>query len=114
MLNMIHLDVSLLRMFPTAIGRIPPSFFNPACKVAPHKNGATTSGTFPAAMQFTRSVILPITLSSLFGTLFLRNTFKCSALNPSGPGAVPFLNDLMALTTSLCEKDICCRSRSAG
>ena len=57
-------------------------------------------------MQFTSLVMAEVALSVLLGGADLEATFRCSALRPEGPGADPFLKDLVELNTWVWEKAI--------
>ena len=92
---MMTLEVSLLRTSPTATGRNPPDFLMTAKRLAPNRNGATSSETLPAAMQLTSLVMAPKAAAPLPSPLPFAS-FKCSALSPEGPAAVPALKLLTA------------------
>ena len=81
------------------MGRCPPSFFNPAKRLAPPMKGATSSDSSPLARKLTRAARTDWNLLDLFWDTAARASFRCSGLIPSGPGAVPFLKDLMAFLT---------------
>ena len=102
-----HLSTAALgsqppNMLPTALGRIPPLFFSPACSLAPQRKGATLSGTSPAAITLTNLVKASSAAPSLPGVGILMAALICSALMPSGPGAVPFLKDIAGVSDFPC------------
>ena len=94
-----HLATIRRRMFPTAMGRTPPSFFRPAWSLAPQRNGATLAGTSPFSIALTRRVRLASALSLLAGAS-LRASLTCSGLRPDRPPADPFRKRWTALKTA--------------
>ena len=90
------LETRRRRTSPTAMGRWPPSFLLMAKRFALQKKIATDGGRFPAANLLTKRVRATAQLSPRACAGAVRANFRCSARNPEGPGAVPFLKDRTA------------------
>ena len=87
------------RMSPTAIGLKLLSFFKPACRRAPQRNGATEGGSFPAAIALMTLHSCVSALLDLFGAVAFSITIRCSGLKPETPGALPLWKVLAASET---------------
>ena len=95
-----HLEVSLRKVSPIAIGRIPPHFLAKEMSVALETTGLMNAGMLPVKNKFVYSVrcesrLLPASLADGESA-----SFTCYGLRPVGPPALPALKDMTALLTS--------------
>src|ERR1044072_4023833 len=89
---------NLLKVNPTAIGRIPPHFLLSATNRPPKKIGRTASGTPPPKIKFTRAV--NATSSGLGSPSATTMSLRCCAVSPSGPPDEPAGNEYKARRTA--------------
>ena len=82
-----------------------PSFLKAPNILEPAIYGQKVAGVLPAAMWLT-NVVMDWRMMASRPAECVTMAFKCSALILSGPGAVPFLKDLMLFRTWAVEKEL--------
>ena len=99
------LVMSLLKVDPTAMGLIPPSFLLRAYKFAPKKMGRMSSGILCLRTRLTNLVM---DSKSLFpASAAPIKFFRWHGFRPSGPPADPAGNDRMDFLTESDDTGIC-------
>ena len=91
------LAVNCLRVYPTAIGLMPPSFFCNAISLPPYRISLTSTGSLPIRSRLTNSVSAVFRLSV---DALLNMSIKCCAVRPSGPRDEPAGNVRRHVMTS--------------
>ena len=95
-----HLEANLLSVHPTAMGWIPPSFFDKAIRFAPKKRGRMDGGVLPSRIKVIRPTnednrgALP---SPAVGPV---RSLRCWGRRPSGPPPDPAGNVVIAFRIS--------------
>ena len=91
----IHLATRRRNVCPTAIGRIPLSFFRRGMRLAPKKKGLTDCGTSPRSTKLAKLVSDRSNTRPPSSADALVESRRCCGRIPSGPPADPRGNDLM-------------------